>query len=220
MSPDPHPIEQPTPSGRVPQAKRRARTREALLRAAALGLSRKGFRNLTLEEVAKDAGYTRGALYHLFKDKQELTLAVIEWIFDLWNVEVRSVVEQETDPVQAFFAFARAHAVYYQRDVARVTGAMVYEFANNDHPVGRAVAAAYTEMTDLCVDLVRTGRARGLIPASGPSDRVTAFAAVGAAEGVILALRDDPPYNQIYAVRAVAGVLGVEPPDEPELAGR
>src|SRR2546422_4716465 len=44
------------------------------------GLSRYGYGNLVLEEVAREAGYTRGALYHQFKDKQDLALAVIEWV--------------------------------------------------------------------------------------------------------------------------------------------
>jgi hypothetical protein len=46
------------------QAERRARTRDALLDAAARGLSRYGYADLALERVASEAGYTRGALYH------------------------------------------------------------------------------------------------------------------------------------------------------------
>jgi hypothetical protein len=49
------PIQRPT------QAERRARSRQALLESAAKGLSRYGYGNLVLEEVARDAGYTRGA---------------------------------------------------------------------------------------------------------------------------------------------------------------
>ena len=66
--------------GRLTQADRRARTRSALLESAARGLSRYGYSNLTLEQVAADAGYTRGALYHLFTNKEELALAVVEWV--------------------------------------------------------------------------------------------------------------------------------------------
>lgn len=46
------------------QADRRARSRAALLESAARGLSRYGYGNLVLEQVARDAGFTRGALYH------------------------------------------------------------------------------------------------------------------------------------------------------------
>jgi len=50
--------------GRSTQVERSARTRSALVEAAAKGLSRYGYGNLVLEEVAREAGYTRGALYH------------------------------------------------------------------------------------------------------------------------------------------------------------
>ena len=64
-------------STRPTQAERSARTRSALLESAARGLSRHGYGNLVLEQVAREAGYTRGALYHQFKDKEDLALAVI-----------------------------------------------------------------------------------------------------------------------------------------------
>ena len=51
-----------TPAGRRTQAERRARSRSRLLESAARGLSRYGYGNLRLEEVARDAGYTRGAM--------------------------------------------------------------------------------------------------------------------------------------------------------------
>jgi AcrR family transcriptional regulator len=69
-------------SDRPTQAERSARTRSALLEAAARGLSRHGYGNLVLEDVASEAGYTRGALYHQFADKQDLALAVIKWVDD------------------------------------------------------------------------------------------------------------------------------------------
>src|SRR5215217_6063181 len=86
---------------RPSQAERSARSRSALLESAARGLSRHGYRNLRLEEVARDAGYTRGALYHQFKDKEDLALAVIDWVNQTWQQEVGQLVDQEPDPVAA-----------------------------------------------------------------------------------------------------------------------
>ncbi|HEX2240367.1 MAG TPA: helix-turn-helix domain-containing protein, partial [Actinomycetota bacterium] len=72
---------------RPTQAERRARTRNALLEAAARGLSRYGYGNLVLEQVASDAGYTRGALYHLFANKEDLAMAVLSWVEESWYPE-------------------------------------------------------------------------------------------------------------------------------------
>ena len=110
----------PATRRRSTQAERSARTRSALLESAARGLSRYGYGNLVLEQVAREAGYTRGALYHQFKDKEDLALAVVEWVDETWRREVGGPAEQEPDPVAALIALARGHAVFCRRDVARV----------------------------------------------------------------------------------------------------
>src|SRR3954451_5860285 len=124
---------------RATQAERRARTRAALLDSAARGLSRDGYGNLVLEQVARDAGYTRGALYHQFKDKDELTLAVLHWVDETWRREVGDSIDRDAAPVAQLLALARGHAVFCRRDVARFAMALRVEFSAQDHPVGREV---------------------------------------------------------------------------------
>src|SRR2546425_7970661 len=85
---------QPT-ARRATQAERRARSRSALLEAAARGLSHYGYGNLILEDVARQAGYTRGALYHQFKDKDDLVLAVIDWVEREWWREVGALSDRQ-----------------------------------------------------------------------------------------------------------------------------
>src|SRR3954462_1950408 len=102
---------------RQTQAERSARTRDALLEAAARGLSRYGYGNLVLEDVAREAGYTRGALYHQFKDKEDLAMAVVEWVDETWWQEVGGLAEQQPDPGAGLIALARGHAIYCRRDV-------------------------------------------------------------------------------------------------------
>src|SRR5256714_6128178 len=135
---------------RMSQQERSARTRSALLQAAARGLSRHGDGNLVLEEVAREAGYTRGALYHQFKDKEDLTLAVLEWVDETWWREVGEVAEQHPDPVSALIALARGHAVYCRRDVARVMMALRVEFSGRDHPVGREIERGSRSLIKRC----------------------------------------------------------------------
>src|ERR671937_1886074 len=105
------------PMYRVTQAERRARSRGALLESAARGLSRHGYGNLVLEDVARDAGYTRGALYHQFKDKEDLALAVLRWADETWQREVGALADRESDPVATLLAMARGHAILCRRDI-------------------------------------------------------------------------------------------------------
>ena len=88
----------PSPPPRRSQADRRAETRSALLASAARGLSRYGYGNLVLADVAAEAGYTRGALYHLFADKEALALAVVAWVGETWEQEVGSQADARDAP--------------------------------------------------------------------------------------------------------------------------
>jgi AcrR family transcriptional regulator len=197
-------------SGRASaQAERSARTRSALLESAAKGLSRYGYGNLTLEEVARDAGYTRGALYHQFKDKEDLALAVVRWVDETWWREVGEPAEREPDPVAALTALARGHAVYCRRDFARFAMALRLEFSGQDHPVGRELERITRNLVKRCVRLINAGRRDGSIP-PGPPAKAVALALWGALEGAVIALVGQAPHDELLAARAVAGVLGLD----------
>jgi AcrR family transcriptional regulator len=198
----------PTRHRRFSQAERSARTRSALLESAARALSRYGYGNLVLEQVAREAGYTRGALYHQFKDKEDLALAVLEWVDETWWREVGELVEREPDPVAALIALARGHAVYCRRDVARVVMALRLEFSGQDHPVGRELERISRILVKRCTRLINAGRRDGSIP-PGPPARAVALAFWGALEGAVIALAGQAPHDEVLAARAVAGVLGI-----------
>ena len=201
------------PAHRRPtQAERRARSRGALLESAARGLSRYGYGNLLLEEVAREAGYTRGALYHQFKDKEDLALAVIEWVNENWMREVGEPAAQRAAPVAELLALARGHAVFCRRDIARVVMALRLEFAGQDHPVGRETERIWESGVRRCVRLINAGRRAGSIP-PGPPARAMAPALLGALEGAVIALAGHPPHDEFLAARAVAGVLGIDIPE-------
>jgi AcrR family transcriptional regulator len=189
-----------------------------LLESAARGLSRYGYGNLVLDDVAREAGYTRGALYHQFKDKEDLALAVIEWVDETWRREVGGLVDRQPDPVSALIALARGHAVFCRRDVARVVMALRLEFSGRDHPVGREVGRISETGVKRCARLINAGRRDGSIP-PGPPARTVALAFMGALEGAVIALAGQAPYDELLAARAVAGVLGLDsPPAHPPTA--
>jgi AcrR family transcriptional regulator len=190
------------------QADRRAQTRSALLEAAARGLSRYGYSNLALERVASEAGYTRGALYHLFASKEELALAVLEWVHETWYAEVGRLAADHDDPLDALIAVARGHAVYCRRDVARVMMTLRVEFSGQDHPVGRAVDAALQRLVADCTRLVTAGRRSGSIP-PGPPPGVMALAYLGALEGLVISVAGHQPHDVVLAETVVRGLFGL-----------
>jgi AcrR family transcriptional regulator len=194
---------------RLSQGERRARSRSALLESAARGLSRYGYGNLVLEDVAREAGYTRGALYHQFKDKDDLALAVLRWADETWQREVGDAAAQESDPVAALLAMARGHAILCRRDIARVAMALRVEFSGRDHPIGHELERIQAGLVKRLVRLINAGRKQGSIP-PGPPAKVVALALIGALEGAVITLAGQAPHDALLAERATAGILGVD----------
>ncbi len=191
------------------QPERRERSRNALLESAARGLSRYGYGNLKLEQVAREAGYTRGALYHQFKDKEDLALAVIGWVNENWMREVSQPAAREPDPVAELIALARGHAIFCRRDIARVIMALKVEFSGQDNPLGRELQQITEGGVKRIARLINAGRRDGSIP-PGPPARTVALAWMGALEGTVIALAGQAPHDELLAARSAAGVLGLD----------
>jgi AcrR family transcriptional regulator len=66
------------PRGQFDRSARKALTRERLLEAAARVYAQRGFGGATLDEVAAEAGLTKGAVYSHFGSKENLLLALLE----------------------------------------------------------------------------------------------------------------------------------------------
>jgi AcrR family transcriptional regulator len=188
------------------QAERRARTRAALLEAGARGFSRYGYGNVVLEKVASDAGYTRGALYHLFAGKEELALAVVDWVADTWEQEVWEPAQRAKVPVDVLVALARGHIVFCRRDIARVMMALRVEFDGREHPVGAKVSEIGRDLATRFGAVISAGRKDGSIP-PGPPAKTLGAAITAAVEGLAIHLAG-APHDEMMAERMVRGLLG------------
>ncbi len=185
-----------------------ARTREALIEAAARCLSSYGYSNLIFEQIASEAGCTRDELYDHFTDKEDLARAVLAWVNDVWEREVSMETETEFDPCVALIDLARAHAVFSRRDTARVVMALRMEFNDRNHPLGRELEDFDAGQLERCERLIIAGRNMGSIP-PGPPVKTMALACLGVVEGAVIKLAGNEPYDEFLVARAIIGVLGL-----------
>ena len=63
---------------RVTQQERKARTREAILTAATRLFASRGVEATSLDDIAREIGRTKGAIYANFKNKRELVYALLD----------------------------------------------------------------------------------------------------------------------------------------------
>lgn len=62
------------------RAREIARTREDILEAAARAFGRSGYKSATMQDIAKEAGYTAASLYSYFSSKEEIFRGLFERI--------------------------------------------------------------------------------------------------------------------------------------------
>ena len=90
------------------QAKNAAATRAALLRVARKLFTERGYAESATEEVVRRARVTRGALYHHFRDKQDLFKAVLHEEQMKLAASIKAVAAREPDPWRALVAGCHA----------------------------------------------------------------------------------------------------------------
>jgi AcrR family transcriptional regulator len=66
------------PPRRLTRGEKRAQTRERLLEAAERVFLRRGLQGSSVEEIAAEAGFTRGAFYSNFKSKDQLFIELLQ----------------------------------------------------------------------------------------------------------------------------------------------
>jgi AcrR family transcriptional regulator len=104
---------------RKTQAERREETREQVLAAAARVFAKRGFHATSLEAIAEEAGFSRGAVYYNFADKEELFLELLDRRCAERAQDLRAVFADEEDDVEATSRQAQLAA---QRALDAMTG--------------------------------------------------------------------------------------------------
>jgi AcrR family transcriptional regulator len=86
------------------KAEQSDRTRTALVAVARQLFAERGYAGTATEEVVQQAGVTRGALYHHFRDKQDLFEAVFIDVQEELRLKIRAAYVSQADPWTAFRA--------------------------------------------------------------------------------------------------------------------
>ncbi len=82
----------------------RARTldrRAALIRVAYKVMARDGVHRVPLQQIATEAGVSKGLLIYHFQTKDGLVLAALEWVLEATETRIRKVLAESDDPANA-----------------------------------------------------------------------------------------------------------------------
>ncbi len=84
------------PERNMRESRIQARNRERILSAATEIFSRYGFRGATLDQIAERAGMSKPNLLYYFSSKEELYLAVLRNILEIWLQPLKELDEQQS----------------------------------------------------------------------------------------------------------------------------
>lgn len=73
-------------------------TKEMIMDAARDLFSEKGYQHVSMRQIAKELGYSHGALYYHFKNKAELFYALVENHFSMLNTVLDQIMKKEMEP--------------------------------------------------------------------------------------------------------------------------
>lgn len=197
---------------RLTRAERKDQTRDALLRAAASVFMRFGYARATLDLVAADAGYTKGAIYANFENKESLFLELLAGKLERIIAQLdRIATDAASDPDMLITAMSEWIDFVDQRDDIMLLQLEVgLEARKNPAIAPRFDRLIGNYETSLAEILKRMYAALGWQPRI-PVEEL-AVAAIVLSENVALArqTRKGASYSAGPAIRALAGLPPVD----------
>jgi AcrR family transcriptional regulator len=85
-------------NGRVPE--REEERRLTLLKAAFREVAEKGFADVTLDDIARRAGVSKGVTLYYISSKEDLFRRLFGWLVDSIHARMREAVSERSDPVE------------------------------------------------------------------------------------------------------------------------
>ncbi len=151
--------------------RRRQQTRDYLLRAAAQVFAERGFQGASLDEVAAVAGFTKGAVYSNFKNKDDLLLALLEARYEKELAAVQAILARSEGPPEAhlsdFVALLQGRAEGAEEAAALFQEFCLYAMRN---PAARDKLVAFDNLdVDSVTAIIAAERARHGIKSSEPA---------------------------------------------------
>jgi AcrR family transcriptional regulator len=175
------------------------KTREKILQAAFTVLSRQGYENTSIKDIAEAAGVAQGLVHYHYKSKQQLVLSVLEFVC----TKVEFGVEGEAGALEAF---AHTKAMLKDKE-SREANALYVQLIGvglHDAAIGDGVRTFVRRERAHVEDIARqvlVERELGAGPARGIAGAVWA-----AILGIMVQSLVDPEFDTDGAVDALAAM--------------
>jgi AcrR family transcriptional regulator len=169
---------------------RKSNTRERLIDTAAELFWRQGYSQTGVNEIIQQAQATSGSFYHFFPTKEDLLLAVVDHVAEIFETEVFDPASDETgDAVERLFAILENYRRLLLESgftFASPMGSLAAEVSENHPPVRARLAEIQTAWTERIQQLLTDS---GEPLAGGVDHAALAGFVISVVEGAVLQAR-------------------------------
>ena len=156
-----------------------AERKDQIVRTTVDCITKHGYHNFSMQDVARTAGVSKGIIHYYFLNKDELMMSVLDKVAGDIETVLASEMESTTDPRRKFevflevcFDIVRNTKEYYQVNMDFWTQ------INQKEEVRKVIARHYAKFRDSAVIVIRDGMNAGIFRQLDPLDYASYVVAV------------------------------------------
>jgi AcrR family transcriptional regulator len=156
-----------------------AERKDQIVRATVDCITKHGYHNFSMQDVARTAGVSKGIIHYYFLNKDELMMSVLDKVAGDIEKVLASEMESTNDPSRKFevflevcFDIVRSTKEYYQVNMDFWTQ------INQKEEVRRVIARHYAKFRDSAVTVIRDGINAGIFRQIDPLEYASYVVAV------------------------------------------
>lgn len=201
---------------RIARPERIEEQRTRLIRAAYRAVCERGFAATTLDDIARQAGMTSGIITYYFGSKEEIFLAMAEWLVMRIRDRLRAAVAAIDDPVEQLLAYL--DSAFLGPEENRDYYAVYLDFVNQGMKNERFLMSNqrfYADALAIESEIIRRGVERGVFRPVEPREAARVLHAL--IDGLHIrwlfhGSKEDYPTHRTQCVDAVLRYLAIQRP--------
>lgn len=105
--------------------------RNEIIEACAKLYQTMSFKDITIKEIGGATSFTRTSIYNYFQTKEEIFLALLKQEYELWVVELQSILDENESLDRDSFADKIAKSLEHRRQLLKIMSMNMYDIEEN-----------------------------------------------------------------------------------------
>jgi AcrR family transcriptional regulator len=162
----------------APKPKKSELRREAILKHALALFDSKGFANTSLDDIARETGVKREAIYYYFKNREEILLCLIQPQSESLVSGLKAILESGDNATTMLHDAIRNHLERFDRHCLEMTISLREIYLDDAKNVRREMDGIWRQYERMWTQIIERGQKSGEFQAIG-SSKMVAFGILG-----------------------------------------